>query len=66
MEEGTTIAVDPDVIPIGSYVYIEGVGVRKAQDTGSAIRGNTIDLFLGTHGETEEWGVKYLKVYWVN
>jgi 3D (Asp-Asp-Asp) domain-containing protein len=66
MEEGLTIAVDPDVIPLGSYVYIEGVGMRKAQDTGSAIRGNKIDLFFSSHGETEEWGVRYLEVYWVN
>ncbi len=65
MEAGLTIAVDPDVIPLGSYVYIEGVGVRKAQDTGSAIRGDKIDLFFSTHGETQEWGVRYLKVYWL-
>ena len=39
-----TIAVDPDVIPLGSTVYIEGYGTFKAQDTG--VSGKWIDLFV--------------------
>lgn len=38
-EEGRTIAVDPTVIPIGSMVFIDGIGIRTAEDTGSAVRG---------------------------
>ena len=38
VKENHTIAVDPNVIPIGTYVYIEGIGIRKAEDTGSAIK----------------------------
>jgi 3D (Asp-Asp-Asp) domain-containing protein len=46
VEEGRTIAVDPSVIPLGWWVYIEGVGFRKAEDTGSAIKGNKIDVYF--------------------
>ena len=42
------IAVDPDVIPLGSKVYVEGVGEATAADTGGAIKGNRIDVFIPT------------------
>ncbi|SMO76550.1 3D domain-containing protein [Melghirimyces algeriensis] len=56
--EGYTIAVDPDVIPIGSLVYIEGIGYRVAQDTGSAIQGKRIDLYMKDVNEARQFGVK--------
>lgn len=46
VEEGRTIAVDPSVIPLGWWVYIEGVGFRKAEDTGSAVKGHKIDVYF--------------------
>jgi len=63
-EEGRTIAVDPKVIPLGSTVFIEGIGLRKAEDTGSAIRGAKIDVFMNDVREARNFGVKKnVKVY---
>jgi 3D (Asp-Asp-Asp) domain-containing protein len=56
--EGVTIAVDPEVIPIGSRVYIDGVGYRVAQDTGGAIKGNKIDVYMEDVHEARQFGVK--------
>lgn len=50
-EVGTTIAVDPTVIPLGTTVYIEGVGFRTAQDTGGAVKGQHIDILVNYHDE---------------
>ena len=44
-----TIAVDTRIIPLGSILYIEGFGYFIAQDTGSAIKGNRIDIFVDSH-----------------
>lgn len=60
---GETIAVDPSVIPLGSAVYIDGIGERIAQDTGGAIKGNRIDVLVSTHEEAETLGVQYADVY---
>lgn len=57
-EEGRTIAVDPSIIPLGSTVLIEGIGIRKAEDTGSAIRGSRIDVFMNNVNEALQFGVK--------
>lgn len=57
VQEGVTIAVDPKVIKLGSKVYIEGYGERIAQDTGSAIKGNRIDVYVADHNEALKLGV---------
>ncbi|CAG7656525.1 3D domain-containing protein [Paenibacillus allorhizosphaerae] len=63
-EEGRTIAVDPAIIPIGSMVFIDGIGFRKAEDTGSAIRGAKIDVYMNDLSEARNFGIKKnVKVY---
>lgn len=56
------VAVDPDVIPMGSKLYIEGYGTAIAADQGGAINGNRIDLFFDSKSEALNWGLKTVKV----
>lgn len=63
VEENKTIAVDPKVIKLGSTVYIDGYGLMEAQDTGSAIKGNIIDVYIANHQEALKLGVQYKDVY---
>lgn len=58
----STIAVDPNVIPLGTKVYVSGYGVAIAADTGGAIKGNIIDVFLNTHEECMSWGRRQVTV----
>ena len=60
--EGRTIAVDPEVIPLGSEVTINGQ-TSTAEDIGGAIKGNRIDIFVNSHEEALELGVIYAPVY---
>lgn len=60
---GTTVAVDPSVIPLGSQIYIDGIGWRIAQDTGGAIRGDEIDVLVSSHSEAYDNGIVYRDVY---
>ncbi|GAE94394.1 cell wall-binding protein [Gracilibacillus boraciitolerans JCM 21714] len=50
------IAVDPNVIPLGTRVHVEGYGEAIAGDTGGAINGNKIDLHVPTKDEAYSWG----------
>ncbi len=56
------IAVDPSVIPLGSKVYVEGYGYAIAGDTGGAIKGNKIDVFIPTKSGALKWGRKTVKI----
>lgn len=57
------VAVDPNVIPLGSRLYIPGYGYAIADDTGGAIRGNKIDLAFDSHGEALQFGRRDVTVY---
>ena len=65
---GLTIAVDPEIIPLGSVVYIEDVGVRVAQDIGGAVQGYCIDVAVeGSHEDALRWpGYGYHEVWILN
>ncbi len=56
------ISVDPSVIPLGTKVWVEGYGNAVAGDTGGAIKGNKIDVFIPSYEEAMNWGRKTVKV----
>ncbi|MGE7906665.1 LysM peptidoglycan-binding domain-containing protein [Peribacillus sp. NPDC094092] len=64
--DAKVIAVDPSVIPLGSKVYVEGYGYATAADTGSAIKGNRVDIFVPNEQDAVNWGVKNVKVQILN
>ena len=59
----STIAVDPSIIPLGSLLYVDGYGYAIAADTGGAIQGNIIDLYLNSYDECMNWGRQNVSVY---
>ena len=67
----STVAVDPSVIPLGADVlvdYGDGAGLRRyrAEDTGGDVKGNHIDLCVGSHAEALQLGRRTATVYWVD
>jgi peptidoglycan DL-endopeptidase CwlO len=50
------IAVDPSVIPLGTRMFVPGYGEGVAADTGSAVKGNIIDLWFPTRKQALQWG----------
>lgn len=57
------VAVDTSIIPFGTELYIEGYGYAIAGDTGSAIKGNKIDVFLDDYEDAKKYGVRNVNVY---
>lgn len=66
---GVTVAVDPDVIPLGADVLVDygdgEIRYYRADDTGGAIHGNHIDLCVETHEEALQFGRRTATVWWV-
>ena len=60
-EAGRTIAVDPEVIPLGSEVEIDG-DTYIAEDIGGAVKGNHVDIYFNTHDAAIEWGRQFKEV----
>lgn len=61
--QGVTIATDPDVIPLGTEVEIDG-HIYIAQDVGGAVSGNRIDLYFDSHDDALQWGVQEKTARW--
>ena len=62
----STVAVDPNVIPLGTKLYIEGYGYAIAADTGGAIKGNKIDLYMNSNSECINFGRPNVTVHIVS
>jgi 3D (Asp-Asp-Asp) domain-containing protein len=58
-----SIAVDPSVIPLGTQIYVQGVGLRTADDTGGAIIGDHVDIWEPTYYACANWGAQVRDVY---
>jgi 3D (Asp-Asp-Asp) domain-containing protein len=71
---GETLAVDPSVIPLGSWVYLEFTdarlqclnGVYHATDTGGAIKGYKVDVLVSSNALAYNYGIGSVKIYTVN
>lgn len=62
--KGYTIAVDPRRIPLGSKVYIHELNQSFiAEDTGSAIVGDRIDLYMEDVDQARSWGVRKVRIH---
>lgn len=62
LSQGTSVAADTSIYPIGTRLEIEGMGVYIVQDRGGAIVGNSIDIYFEDHDAAVEFGVQTLKV----
>lgn len=61
--EGRTVAADWSVLSAGTEVYIDGVGWRTVEDTGSGVNGQRLDLYFSDHQRALEWGVREVEVW---
>jgi 3D (Asp-Asp-Asp) domain-containing protein len=57
------VAVDPRVIPLGSYLFVEGYGFAYACDIGGAIKGNKIDVCIENLAKVRQWGRRKVRVH---
>lgn len=58
------IAVDPRVVRLGTWVYVDGYGLAQACDTGGAIKGKRIDLYFnGGESRCGGYGVRSVKLF---
>lgn len=64
LEVFVSVAVDPSVIPLGTVLHDAEGRLYRAEDTGSGIKGNRIDLFVGDHQEAINMGIREMKMYW--
>lgn len=63
---GQTVAVDPDVIGKLRWIYIDGIGLRRAEDCGGAVKGYHIDVAVGSHEEATTGSITYKDVYYAD
>lgn len=62
-EEGRTVAADWSVLPAGTSIYIDGLGWRTVEDTGSGVNGQWLDIYMEDHQAALEWGRQQVEVW---
>ncbi len=63
VKEGQTIAADWDVLPPGTKVFIEGIGIRTVEDKGGLIKGKCIDVYVNDVEVARQLGRHKATVY---
>ena len=58
-----TCAVDPGFVSLRSELWVEGYGYAYANDTGGAVKGNVVDLYMGSRGQCISWGRRNVTAY---
>jgi 3D (Asp-Asp-Asp) domain-containing protein len=61
-----TVAVDPRVVPLGAWLYIEDLGWYRAEDTGNMIIGKRLDICVETRDEAMQWGKRKRQVWFLS
>ncbi|HFL3696617.1 TPA: 3D domain-containing protein [Clostridioides difficile] len=61
--DGVNAAVDPSIIPYGTKIYIDGLGIRQAQPNSQKVIGKEIKVYVKNHADVIRLGTKNLKVY---
>lgn len=64
LEALVSVAVDPSVIPLGTVLHDAEGRLYRAEDTGGAIKGNRIDLFVGDHQKALNLGIREMELFW--
>lgn len=59
---GRTVAADWSILPVGTEIIINGE-TYTVEDTGSAVSGNHVDIYMDDHDAAREWGVQYICLY---
>ncbi|HVM01676.1 MAG TPA: 3D domain-containing protein, partial [Acidimicrobiales bacterium] len=60
------VAVDPGTVPMGSEIFVSGVGMRRALDTGGDIQGHRLDIWSPSADYCRRFGVQRLAAYAVD
>ena len=63
VQEGVTVAADTSILPMGSKIYIEGIGWRTVQDRVGAIKGNKLDIYVPSHDSPMPYNKQKLNVW---
>ena len=58
-----TCAVDPRFVSLRSELWVEGYGYAYAMDTGGAVKGNVVDLYMSSNSQCIRWGRRNMTAY---